>query len=190
MNSRVKGPEVIVAGTLLITTIIVIISSMPVLTQQDNFCLVESPIEEQESIDARIERSELEFDETIENENTVGNYYDKAATDQFNENGELIRRNYYITSSAKEIIDRKIENNELKYETNDPMQRDYYYRVAVDIYRSNGIPSSREYYDINGGLFAVSHYDGNGERICTAYYDCNGEKIIPASFPCFGVYPG
>jgi len=173
---------------MLITTITVIISSStPVLTQYTNGCLIESPIDAQEAIDTRIERSELEFEEAIENGIIIGNYYDKAATDQFNENKELIRRIYYVASSGTRIVDSKIENNELKCENNDPLKTDYYYRVAADTCRPDGILSKREYYDINGRRFAVIHYGGYGMKICADYYDCNG-VIIPGPFPCFGIY--
>lgn len=181
---------------MFVTTIVVlIINTMPVFTQQVGSCLVGSFIDEKNSIDIKIDAYELKYIDSIENGKLKRDYDDTVAVDYLDASGKLIKRDYK-SQNLTEVIDTKIRNNEFK---SDEIHKDknflrtYYYLAATDKFRDNGGLAERDYYDINGELFAISHYEYAGLRVCyTDYFDCNGKLVgtLYPPLPCLGIYPG
>ena len=91
---------------------------------------------------------------------------------------------------AKEIIDKKIEDKEVKYENitknGDLVRRNYYderIHIATDLFDERGKRFRRDYYDtscdINVHNFARSYYGEYGKITYTQtqYLDCEGNVI-------------
>ena len=98
---------------------------------------------------------------------------------------------------AKEIIDKKIEDKEVKYENitknGDLVKRNYSeyseerIHIATDLFDERGKRLRRDYYDKKGHNFATSYYNEYIKiTYCvTQYYDCEGNviKIIVPPLP-------
>ena len=97
MNIDIKSPWIIVAGFILITTLIAIIVIPPLNIQNSK--------ETKEIIDKKIEDGEVMYKDIIKNGDLVRrNYFDERnhiATDLFDERGKRFRRDYYDTSCDK-----------------------------------------------------------------------------------------
>ncbi len=174
IRSGIKSPGLITISTMLVTTLIVmLIYVIPVLTQQNDNCVIKGPLADAKKyIDEKIERNELRF----EGENVV-NYYDTITVDTLDIAEKFVRNTK--NSSLKEALNAAINKRE--------------YLVASDLIRSNGGISQRYYYDIAGNNFATSYYDESGSNECyTRYYDCLGHPVGQPIYPlkpCI-IYPG
>jgi hypothetical protein len=96
MNIDIKSPWIIVAGIILITTLIATIVIPPFIPNSK---------ETKEIIDEKIEDGEVMYKDIIKNGDLVRrNYSDEwihIATDLFDERGKRFRRDYYDTSCDK-----------------------------------------------------------------------------------------